>query len=645
MKIPQTKKSFHNFLLILLFLSFTNVLKSQQTLTKINGWNAYVHLPANYTSTTINYPTIIFFPGVGEIGTNASALIANGPGAYITQGWNGNVVVDGNTVEFIVISLQPPIAYPNEIQINDKIQIIKSTYRVDNDKLYLTGLSHGGWCSSTFVTGDALGGPYNYASQIAAVVEVQGVVPDDNSPYPQLFDNFANNGGRLLGFEQSFDNRGVPTRVNRMNATVPNSAIYVKTNFGGGGHCCWNQYYGGQRVMPGNFLLDGVSQNLYQWLARQSRKSKLNRIPNVNAGSDLSITLPINSATLNGTGTDLDGTIVSYAWTKVSGPVAGTLANATLASATANGLVEGIYKYELKVTDNVGGVGKDTIQVTVNAAAPPPNQLPTSNAGSDLSITLPINSATLNGTGTDLDGTIVSYAWTKVSGPVAGTLANATLASATANGLVEGIYKYELKVTDNVGGVGKDTIQVRVNVAASLSNQLPTANAGADFAITLPIKSASLNGSGTGFKISFQWTKLSGHSSGNISNATSATVSLTNLTNGIYKYQLTVTDSLGKTAKDTIILTVNLPIRVVNVFPNPVSSIANVEIENIGSSDIVTMVLNDGKGAQIYEKANIKLPTGGIIERMDMQKFKAGLYFLKIVYSDGTFISKKVIKQ
>lgn len=244
-----------------------------QSLIKIDGWNSYVHLPANYNSTTVTYPTIIFFPGLGEVGTTASLAINNGPGAYITQGWNGNVTVDGGTVEFIVISLQPPAAYPNEVAINAKIKAIKSLYRVDPARLYLTGLSHGGWCSSTFVTGDPLGGPYTYASQVAAVVEVQGVTPNDNTPYPDLFDNFVKSGGKFLGFEQRLDNRGVPTRVSRMNATVPGSAIYMQTNFGTGGHCCWENFYGGKGVQPGNFLLGGVNQSLYQWMARQSLKT------------------------------------------------------------------------------------------------------------------------------------------------------------------------------------------------------------------------------------------------------------------------------------------------------------------------------------------------------------------------------------
>ncbi len=344
------------------FLLFATISRSQQTLTQIGGWNAYVHLPANYANTSVNYPTIIFFPGLGEVGTNPAALISNGPGAYISQGWNGNVLVNSNTVEFIVISIQPPAAYPPESLINSKIQLIKSAYRVDNNRLYLTGLSHGGWCSTTFVTGDAYGGPYTYASQIAAVVEVEGVIPDDNSPYPNLFDNFAATGGKLLGFEQANDNRGMPTRVNRMNSTVANSAIYVQTNFGGGGHCCWNQFYGGQGTTPVNFMLGGVSQNMYQWLARQSR---VNIPPLVNAGTDKTVIPPMSSASLDGTASDLDGSIASYLWTKIAGPATGILTNATTTQASISNLVQGDYLYEFKVTDNAGAVSKDTVDVMV----------------------------------------------------------------------------------------------------------------------------------------------------------------------------------------------------------------------------------------------------------------------------------------
>lgn len=256
----------------LLFLAtvFTvSKVSAQQSLINVGGWNAYVHLPWDYNANpTTQYPTIIFFPGLGEVGTTASKLILNGPGAYIVQGWNGNVKIGTDSVKFIVISLQPSKAWPWEVDVDPKIQTLKSLYRIDPKKMHLTGLSMGGWVSTTFVTGDPLGGPYQYANQVATVVEVEGVRPDDNQPYPQLFNNFAATGGKLLGFEQVNDGRDILTRTNQMDFMQPAHGIYVSTNYSGGGHCCWEQFYGGKGHVPNTFLLDGINQNIYEWMAR-----------------------------------------------------------------------------------------------------------------------------------------------------------------------------------------------------------------------------------------------------------------------------------------------------------------------------------------------------------------------------------------
>src|SRR4051812_17112142 len=169
-----------------------------------------------------------------------------------------------------------------------------------------------------------------------------------------------------------------------------------------------------------------------------------NVAPTANAGVDQTITLPTNSVSLTGSGADPDGTITGYTWTKISGPAAGTITTPNSANTTVTGLVQGTYKFELKVTDNNGATGKDTMQVTVNAAAPPPNVPPTANAGVDQSITLPTNSVNLAGSGTDPDGTITGYTWTKIAGPAAGTITTPNSANSTVTGLAQGIYKFEL---------------------------------------------------------------------------------------------------------------------------------------------------------------------------------------------------------
>lgn len=279
-----------------------------------------------------------------------------------------------------------------------------------------------------------------------------------------------------------------------------------------------------------------------------------NQAPTANAGADITITLPINSTTLNGSGTDPDGTIASYGWARVSGPTTYTLGSANAASSPLTGLVQGIYVFRLTVTDNSGATGVDNITVTVNAA---PNQPPTANAGSDITITLPTNSVTLVGSGTDPDGTIASYAWTRVSGPNTPTFGSANAASTTVTGLVAGTYVFRLTVTDNNGATAFDNVTVFVNNAP---NQPPTANAGNNITITLPINSVTLNGSGAdadGTITAYAWTKMSGPVAGTIVSPNSSSTVVNGLVAGTYVFRLTVTDNNGATGFDDVTVTVN----------------------------------------------------------------------------------------
>ena len=278
--------------------------------------------------------------------------------------------------------------------------------------------------------------------------------------------------------------------------------------------------------------------------------------PTSNAGPDQSITLPVNSVSLSGSGTDPDGTITAYLWTKVAGPAAGIITNTTAAVTPVTGLVQGTYRFELRVTDNGGAIDRDTIQVIVNPGAS--NIPPSANAGPDQTITLPTNSVILSGTGTDPDGTITAYLWTKVAGPAAGSITNNTTAATSVTGLVQGIYRFELRVTDNAGAFGRDTLQVTVNPGAS--NTPPSANAGPDQTITLPANSIILSGSGIdpdGNITAYLWTKVAGPAAGTITNNTTAASSVTGLVQGIYRFELRVTDNSGAFGRDTLQVTVN----------------------------------------------------------------------------------------
>ncbi|MEI9958259.1 MAG: hypothetical protein WDM90_18585 [Ferruginibacter sp.] len=131
------------------------------------------------------------------------------------------------------------------------------------------------------------------------------------------------------------------------------------------------------------------------------------------------------------------------------------------------------------------------MQVTVNAAA---NIPPTANAGPDQNITLPTNAVNLQVLVLMLTGLLHLMHGLKY--PANCRYYCNTTAAATTNvtGLAQGTYLFVLKVTDNGGAAGTDTMQVTVNAAANIP---PTANAGPDQNITLPTNAVNLNGSGT----------------------------------------------------------------------------------------------------------------------------------------------------
>ncbi len=142
-----------------------------------------------------------------------------------------------------------------------------------------------------------------------------------------------------------------------------------------------------------------------------------NKPPIAHAGKDTTIVLPVDSVTLDGRASTDDKKIVSYQWTKISGPDTFKIVQPTTAKTTVNKLVKGVFEFELKVTDAEGLFSKDTVQVAVNVTTLT-NHPPVACAGSDRTITLPTDTVTLDGScSTDPDNNIVSYAWTKITGP------------------------------------------------------------------------------------------------------------------------------------------------------------------------------------------------------------------------------------
>ncbi|MBC7888733.1 MAG: T9SS type A sorting domain-containing protein, partial [Ferruginibacter sp.] len=361
-----------------------------------------------------------------------------------------------------------------------------------------------------------------------------------------------------------------------------------------------------------------------------------NIAPLANAGTDQPLTLPITTSTITGLATDADGTISSYNWIKISGPVAGNIATANASTTTVNNLVQGIYQYELTVTDNSGATSKDTVQVTVNAAA---NMPPMADAGTDQTITLPINTTNLTGFGIDADGVIISYSWIKISGPLTGSITTANASTTVINNLVQGVYQYELTVTDNNGTTSKDTVQVTVNAAANIA---PLADAGTDQSITLPINTTTLTGLGTdadGTISSYGWIKISGPLTGSIGTANVSTTAINNLVQGIYQYELTVTDNSGATSKDTVQVTVNAAV-IINQLPTANAG-NDIDIVLPTNTALLTGTGVDPDGTIVsYNWKVMNGPTGYFINNPALNETKIenlfqGVYTIEFTITDN----------
>lgn len=99
-----------------------------------------------------------------------------------------------------------------------------------------------------------------------------------------------------------------------------------------------------------------------------------NKIPEVQLVSDKNVQIKnqpgADTIHVSGTATDIDGTIVSYLWSQVSGPNSSLIENAGSPTTVISGLIAGTYVFQLSATDNDGATGTKSMNVLVTVLAP-----------------------------------------------------------------------------------------------------------------------------------------------------------------------------------------------------------------------------------------------------------------------------------
>jgi len=97
---------------------------------------------------------------------------------------------------------------------------------------------------------------------------------------------------------------------------------------------------------------------------------KRNTLPQVNAGPDQHIALPLSSVSVPGTASDAEGPLL-YAWSQINNPAnpAITLSGITTPTLTLTNVAVGVYRFRLTVTDNTNESRYDEVKIIID----PPN--------------------------------------------------------------------------------------------------------------------------------------------------------------------------------------------------------------------------------------------------------------------------------
>jgi len=135
-----------------------------QTMTKSVSrdvtMNYLLYLPKDYGKVDKKWPLILFLHGAGERGSDLNQLKAHGPSKLAAQ---------GKEFEFIIVSPQCPKDnwWPN--MADDLVVLVDDVcqkYSVDTSRLYVTGLSMGGFGTWTLIA--------KYPNKFAAAAPICG---------------------------------------------------------------------------------------------------------------------------------------------------------------------------------------------------------------------------------------------------------------------------------------------------------------------------------------------------------------------------------------------------------------------------------------------------------------------------------------
>lgn len=229
--------------------------------TTLAPYGYYVYTPSYYHElNNAVFPLLIFLHGKGEIGnsdTNAVILdkiLVHGPPKLIQKGeWEP-------PHPMIVVSPQCHEGEWDAIKLKEFVEYILKNYNINVKRIYLTGLSMGGFGTFGFI------GTHGDASLLAAAVPICGSGVINQAEYFKSIPLWAFHGDEDL----TVNFLGSVDMVDAINNYHPKYDARV-TIYPGVGHDSWTRTYNGTGMGTESKDYSPFNQSIYKWMFEYER--------------------------------------------------------------------------------------------------------------------------------------------------------------------------------------------------------------------------------------------------------------------------------------------------------------------------------------------------------------------------------------
>ena len=215
----------------------------------------YAYTPSAYLKSSAKYPLLVFLHGAGEQGnskTDAKILdivLRNGPPKLIEgKKWKPKYPM-------IVVSPQCHDGGWNAIKVHQFIKYLIDNYQVNTERIYITGLSMGGFGTYSYLTtiGDSC--------YVAAAVPICGGGSTYNVKAMKHIPVWAFHGDADLTVNVA----GSINMINAINAVNPPVKAKL-TIYPGVGHDSWSKTYDGSGMGSERSDYDAFNMSIYDWM-------------------------------------------------------------------------------------------------------------------------------------------------------------------------------------------------------------------------------------------------------------------------------------------------------------------------------------------------------------------------------------------